>query len=167
MEQRVTTTNNPVNWGKLTTPLTYLAVLGFCYLSWPIISGLKSSQIQPIASTVATFAGILFGFVMASMTLLASAKDNTLVRNTQRTGYLPKLVARLHKTMGWLLAVCITFIITMFLPDSLSFTVGEGETTLKYTYSSVLVQLGVFILILAFKEFFHTWQQFKRFTSLM
>lgn len=167
MEQRAGTTNTPINFQKLTKPLTYVLVLGFCYLSWPIISILKVSQIQPIASTVATFAGILFGFVMASMTLLASAKDNTLVRNTQRTGYLPKLVDRLHRTMGWLLSTCIIFIMTMFLPDTLSFTVGEGDTSETFLYSSALVQIGVFVLILAFKEFYHTWQQFKKFTSLM
>jgi hypothetical protein len=34
-------------------------------VAWKVVPSLNLSQIQPIASTAATVAGILFGFVMA------------------------------------------------------------------------------------------------------
>lgn len=143
------------------------ASIALCLACWCAVSELKAAQLQPIASAISTFAGILFGFVMASITLLASAKDNTLIKNTQKTGYLKKLVDRLHKTMGWLLFVCVIFLVVMFLPDNLLFKhpsfFGKTETL----YSSIVMQLGVFILLISFKNFYLTWRQFKAFTNLM
>lgn len=145
----------------------FLLSLVVSILCWKLTSDLKAAQLQPIASAISTFAGILFGFVMASITLLASAKNNTLVINTQKTGYLGKLVDRLHKTMGLLLIVCVVFIILLFLPDTLTFSMPFIENKKNYLYSGIILQLGIFVLLLAFKNFFITWLRFKEFTKLM
>ncbi|EHZ2763636.1 hypothetical protein K5N54_002676 [Vibrio vulnificus] len=149
---------------RLVDPSVYLATAFIMYWSWPVISQLKMAHLQPIASTVATFSGILFGFAMGSITLLTSS-SHVMVENTKKTGYLKVLTSKLHATMGWLLGVCVVFLVTMFLPDSLVFVVGEGKDQQTYLYACVVAQAGVGVLIIAFKEFFVTWREFKKFSN--
>lgn len=134
-----------------------------CWFSWPVVSEFTSKEIEPIASAISTLSGILFGFVMASISLFASAKDNTLVKNTQLTGHLPKLVNRLHVTMGLLLCVCCVFLILLFIPDSITFTVNKTE----YRYSSLVVVCGLFLLLNSFVQFYLSWRGFKGFAEHM
>ena len=136
-----------------------------CWLVWPTVSAFTSKEIQPIASSVSTLSGILFGFVMASISLFASAKDNKLVKNTTLTGHMPKLVNSLHLTMGMLLGVCVTFLIVLFLPDTVTFAMGVNST--QYKYSTVLVTFGIFLLINSFNLFFLAWRNFKSFAEHM
>jgi len=140
-----------------------IAAFAVCWFSWPVVSAFTTKEIQPIASAISTLSGILFGFVMASISLFASAKDNTLVKNTQLTGHLPKLVNRLHVTMGLLLCVCSVFLISLFIPDSLTFTYSEAE----YKYSSMVVILGLFLLLNSFVQFYLSWRGFKGFAEHM
>lgn len=135
------------------------------YWSWKVIPNLEQIQIQPIASTVATLSGILFGFAMASVTLIASAKDNILVKNTQKTNYLPQLVSRLHVTMGYLLAVCVLFLISLFIPDT-AVLFGNG-TYPAIKYVSAIMALGVFTLCMAIYRFIMVWREFSKFASHM
>lgn len=154
--------NKSVAMTQFIVPILSLLV---CYCVWPIVSGLSAKELQPIASAVSTISGVLFGFVMASITLFASAKDNTLVKNTTLTGHLPKLVNKLHLTMGLLLLVCIIFLIVLFLPDSLAFQIGSECK--EYKYSSVVAVIGIFFLINSFSQFFSSWLSFKDFSSHM
>lgn len=126
---------------------------------WPVIDGLKENQIQPIASAISTVAGILVGFIMASISLFASAKDNTLVKNTTKTGYLPKLVNRLHYTMGLLLAVCFVFLIVLFVPTGISIS--------DFQIISLVINIGVFLALNSFFNFFVSWKRFKEFSEHM
>lgn len=146
----------------------YLYIVPFislliCYGIWPTISGLAAKDVQPIASAVSTISGVLFGFVMASITLFASAKDNTLVKNTTLTGHLPRLVNRLHLTMGSLLFVCLIFLVVLFIPDSLVFDFN-GQ---PIKYISVVLIVGLFFLITSFFLFFQSWLGFKSFAEHM
>lgn len=149
-------------YSKYLVPLISLIV---CYSVWPTVAALSAKEIQPIASAVSTISGVLFGFVMASITLFASAKDNTLVKNTTLTGHLPKLVNKLHLTMGSLLLVCLIFLIVLFLPDSLTFEIGQSNS--KYRYSSAVSLVGIFFLINSFFLFFSSWFSFKEFAEHM
>lgn len=128
-------------------------------LMWPVIDGLKENQIQPIASAISTVAGILVGFVMASISLFASAKDNTLVKNTTKTGYLPKLVNRLHYTMGLLLSVCFVFLIVLFIPS--------GVAISDFKIISLVINIGIFLALNSFFNFFVSWKRFKDFSEHM
>jgi len=143
--------------------LVILITLAICWTAWPVISKFTSKEIQPIASAVSTLSGILFGFVMASISLFASAKDNKLIKNTTLTGYLPKLVSRLHVTMGLLLLVCFTFLIVLFIPDSLTFSIDNK--TCKY--SVAIVMFGIFLGLNSFVQFYLSWQGFKKFSEHM
>lgn len=140
-------------------PLT----LFVCWVAWPVVSNFTTKEIQPIASAVSTLSGMLFGFVMASISLLASAKENKLVKNTTLTGYLPKLVNRLHVTMGLLLLVCFTFLLVLFIPDSLTFSI---ENT-SYKYSVAIVMFGIFLVLNSFVQFYLSWKGFKNFSKYM
>ena len=148
----------------LTIFVPLLALL-ICYSVWPIVASLSAKEIQPIASAVSTISGVLFGFVMESITLFASAKDNTLIKNATLTQYLPKLVNKLHWTMGALLLVCLIFLIVLFLPDSLTFQFSESEN--QYRYSSAVSLVGIFFLINSFFLFFSSWLSFKNFAEHM
>jgi len=143
--------------------LAILIILFICWNAWPVVSKFTSKEIQPIASAVSTLSGILFGFVMASISLFASAKDNTLVKNTTMTGYLPKLVNRLHVTMGLLLLVCFTFLLVLFIPDSLTFTINSAS----YKYSVAIVMFGIFLGLNSFVQFYLSWKGFKDFSKHM
>jgi hypothetical protein len=143
--------------------IVILITLVICWGAWPVVSKFTAKEIQPIASAISTLSGILFGFVMASISLFASAKDNKLIRNTTLTGYLPKLVNRLHVTMGLLLFVCFTFLLVLFIPDSLTFTVGN----ISYKYSVVIVMFGIFLGLNSFVQFYMSWRGFKDFSEHM
>ncbi len=143
--------------------IAIIITLVICWFTWPVVSKFTAKEIQPIASAVSTLSGILFGFVMASISLFASAKDNKLIRNTTLTGYLPKLVKRLHITMGLLLFVCFTFLLVLFIPDSLTFSISNTS----YKYSVVVVMFGIFLGLNSFVQFYLSWRGFKSFSEHM
>jgi DNA integrity scanning protein DisA with diadenylate cyclase activity len=152
---------------KLANKAYIVASFIFCIVAWPLSAQLSFTQIQPIASAISTFAGILFGFVLGSITLIASAKDNTLIRNIGKTGYLKKFTEEMHSTMGWLLSVCIIFIILLFFPDVLTFKFPFVSEAQDHTYAQLLLQLGIFVLLITFKKFYITWLRLKDITKLM
>jgi len=129
------------------------------------VSKLNVTHIQPIASTVATVAGILFGFVMASVTLLASASDNALVKNTKKTKYLPELVSRLHRMMAWLLIVCIIFLTCLFIPDNALVPGNIFPANTKFV--AVILDTGVFVFSVSVFKFIFVWKEFSNFASNM
>jgi len=144
-----------------------LASAAFCIVVLPFSVRLTFAQIQPIASAISTFAGILFGFVLGSITLMASAKDNTLIKNIGKTGYLRRFTEEMHSTMGWLLSVCISFIVVLFFPDTLKFKIPYITKNAEHTYAQLLLQLGIFVLLITFKKFYITWLRLKEITRLM
>ncbi|HGH0736997.1 TPA: hypothetical protein ACJHGZ_005506 [Klebsiella pneumoniae] len=144
-----------------------LASAAFCIVVLPFSVRLTFAQIQPIASAISTFAGILFGFVLGSITLMASAKDYTLIKNIGKTGYLRRFTEEMHSTMGWLLSVCIIFIVLLFFPDTLKFKIPYITKNAEYTYAQLLLQLGIFVLLITFKKFYITWLRLKEITRLM
>jgi hypothetical protein len=135
------------------------------YLASFLVQDLVLATIQQISSTVATVTGILFGFVMASVTLLASAKDNPLIQNTQKTKYLPKLIFKLHVLMALLLTVCLIFLVCLFLPDASSFTIPSIAENVRYV--SAVLDFGIFVFSIAVVKFVFVWHEFSKFISNM
>ncbi|SIQ30540.1 hypothetical protein [Marinobacterium stanieri] len=135
---------------------------GIAYLSWQVVPGFGRDVIQPIASTMASVAGVLFGFVLASLTILASASGNKLVENTKKTKYFEKLVHRLHVSMGLLILVCLNFLAVLFVPES----VMAPFMTETKLLSLVLVS-GVFFFSMALFVFLAVWHEFSQFTKNM
>lgn|GEM_PF-1171401 len=135
------------------------------YYSYSSVSNLDANKIEPIASTVSTVAGILFGFVMASVTLLASANGNVLIKNTQKTKYLPGLVSRLHRMMAWLLLVCIVFLSCLFIPDTAIIHSNIFPQNTKWV--SLVLSFGIFVFSISVIKFIFVWREFSNFVSNM
>lgn len=136
--------------------------IAFAYLSWKVVPDLKPSAIQPIASTMASVAGVLFGFVMASLTILASANGNKLVENTKKTNYFEQLVHKLHVSMLLLILVCLTFLVSLFLPETVTIPL---KNPIKLV--SVVLVGGVFLFSLAIFTFVSVWHEFSQFAKNM
>lgn len=154
-------------WLKYNNWIIHPISMVICAASWKLVENLTYSQIQPIASAISTFAGIMFGFVMASITLISSSKSNTLVRNTTLTGYLPLMLNRMHSTMGWLLLVCAIYVFILFLPDSLKFALPFSENKKQIAFSQIFLIIGIYCLLISFKNFIFTWREFKQFSKNM
>lgn len=130
-----------------------------------VLPSFDAQQIQAVASTMATVTGILFGFVLACVTLLASASGNTLVRNTQMTGYLPRLMRRMHQSMGALLVVCVLFLVSLFLPLNLP---ADGIFPWHgFRAVDLVVLAGVFFFTLSVSLFASVWRRFAAFAANM
>ncbi len=147
----------------LVLPIIIASVVSY-FTSFAVVK-LSSSQIQAISSTVSTVAGILFGFVMASVTLLASAKGNVLVENTKKTKYLQKLMSRLHRMMAWLLFVCVVFLACLFIPVSFPAPCTIFPENTKCV--AVLLSIGVFLFVVSIVKFIFVWREFSEFASNM
>lgn len=139
-----------------------VAAAGLAYLSWQVVPGFNQSAIQPIASTVASVSGVLFGFVLASLTILASASTNKLVENTKKTKYFGKLVRRLQISMGLLILVCLNFLAVLFVPESV---IAPHMTETKLV--SIILVSGVFLFSFAVFMFFAVWHEFSKFAENM
>lgn len=136
-----------------------LCALMFTWLAWQVIPDLKLNQAQPISSTIASVAGVLFGFVLASLSILVSASDNKLIRNTKKTSYFPKLLYRLQLTMACLLLVCVTFIAIMFVPQSVA--LPKVDVSLL----AALLAFGIFSFSFSIILFLFVWKEFSSFSK--
>lgn len=129
------------------------------YLSWGVISKLTLSQVQPIASTVATISGILLGFILASISLLYSSKNNSFVLDMKNKGYLKKLLSKLNAAFIWLFGTCIIFLISMFITEDIN--IGT------YKILTVILSLGIVVLIKSLFSFYFVWREVSKFSEFM
>lgn len=133
--------------------------LALAAFAWPVVSALDAKAIQPIASGVATIAGILLGCVIAAMTILVSSSHSSLIRNMKLTGGLSDLISNLNHTMLALVITCVIFLAVLFVPDQV--TVCEVEV------NSIVVAIGVVSMGMSFMLFLFSWGKFKQVASLM
>ncbi|WP_136512923.1 hypothetical protein [Geomonas edaphica] len=148
---------------------TLLAVVGSAlaaYASLGPLAQLSVSTMQPLASTVATVAGILVGFLMASVTIIMSANNNALVQNTKLTNYLPGLLHRLHVAMAWLISVCVIFLVCMVIPET-SFIQTDLSVLNGKKYLLIVLDVGVFIFCMSLYNFIMVWKEFTRFAKIL
>lgn len=141
------------------TAISFVVSATGAFLVWPVVSELDTKAIQPIASGVATIAGILLGCVIAAISILVSSSHNSLIRNISLTGGLSQLIGNLNHSMLALVATCVIFLAVLFIPDSACF--GGHQV------NSVVVLVGVFALIMSFMLFLFSWKRFKDVASRM
>lgn len=135
------------------------AATGLTLIGWPTIKALPYESVAPIASTVATISGVLVGFVIASLTVLSSASSNILKQNTVLTGYYNVLIGRLGWSMMFLLSVCVTFLLLLFVP--------KGCTVFGTNLYALITAFGVFLFVLAVILFYSIWRSISGFVSNM
>ncbi|HDM8048126.1 TPA: hypothetical protein P0E07_001198 [Vibrio fluvialis] len=115
-------------------------------------------QIIAISSPLATIAGILFGFVIASITFFSSNTNSTLVKSMKATKMYEKLMGNLATTGLALIIGCIFLSISIFLPSKTLPIYGVLSVNLDY---GVLI-FGFFFMIYGLFEFFGSWIKVNR-----
>lgn len=110
------------------------------------------NQIIAIASPLATIAGILFGFVMASLTFISSNKDNSLLLAMKKTKMYDSLMDGLLTTGLALIASCIFMVFAIFFPE-----IQIAYLAINWDHLALI--LGFFTLIYGLFEFLDSWKK--------
>ncbi|MBM4942634.1 hypothetical protein HYO28_04020 [Vibrio parahaemolyticus] len=112
-------------------------------------------QIIAIGSPLATVAGILFGFVMASLTFISSNNESVLLKAMKSTNMYQPLMDGLSTTGLALISSCIFMVFSIFLPSKPVFT-------LNMNWDYLMLLLGFFTLIYGLFEFLSSWRKVNK-----
>ena len=96
--------------------IIHIIILIVCAIFSKIILNFSYEKIIPIASSITTLVGILFGFLITSVSILLSLKDNKVVRNYALINFIPDLAKDIYITICLLLITCFIFLIILFIP---------------------------------------------------
>ncbi|MEI4985564.1 hypothetical protein [Aeromonas caviae] len=108
-------------------------------------------DIVAIAGPLSTIAGILFGFIIASVSFFSTSANNSLITNMKNTGMYKQLMGQLSHTGLALITSCIFMVVAMFSP----FDVKIYDYNLDYVFLS----LGFLILCYSLFEFWSCWRK--------
>lgn len=134
-----------------------VVLLFLCYLYHPIIFKFSNEKVHLIVSIVSTIAGILLGFLIASLSILYASKEDRFMYNLSVIGILPKLIAALYSTTIMLLTTCFIYLLILFIPDNISFNFYNKE----YSLLHALFLIGVFFMVRSFIKFYIFLYRFK------
>lgn len=115
-------------------------------------------RIIAIASPLATVAGILFGFVMASITFISSNSKNQLIANMKSTNLYHPLMENLATTGLALITSCIFMVFSIFMPENDMFS-WFLKTSFKLNWDNFFLLIGFYTLIYGLFEFLSTWRK--------
>ncbi|WP_147822880.1 hypothetical protein [Aeromonas hydrophila] len=108
-------------------------------------------DVVAIAGPLSTVAGILFGFIIASVSFFSTSANNSLITNMKNTGMYKQLMGQLSHTGLALITSCIFMVIAMFSP----FDVKIHNYNLDYIFLS----FGFLILCYSLFEFWSCWRK--------
>ncbi|MCD8560034.1 MULTISPECIES: hypothetical protein [Shewanella] len=112
------------------------------------------SEVLAIASPLATIAGILFGFVIASSSLFTSISKNVLIENLKNhQGMYRELMEQLHRTGMWLISSCIFMVVSIFSPDK--------ELYFSFKWDHVILMAGFWFMICGLIDFWDSWRKVR------
>lgn len=89
------------------------------YAATKLFKPMKHADVLTTAGVLSTISGILFGFVLAAISIFSSAdsdKDGA-INALKRNNILPTLINRLLSTGLTLILACLFPLIAMFLPE--------------------------------------------------
>lgn len=104
------------------TLLWKLALLvAIAYGASLVFKPMKHADVLTIAGVLSTVSGILFGFVLAAISIFSSANsdEDGAINALKRNNILPIIINRLLSTGVTLIIACIFPLLAMFLPDDL------------------------------------------------
>lgn len=92
-------------------------VLVITYFSSKVFKPMQHSDVLAIAGVLSTVSGILFGFVLAAISIFSSAdgKKDGAIKALKQNNILPTLISRLLATGFTLIIACLLPMIAMFL----------------------------------------------------
>ncbi|HGC6369244.1 TPA: hypothetical protein ACIZH5_005180, partial [Klebsiella pneumoniae] len=117
------------------------------------ISPMAHTDILSTAGVLSTVAGILFGFVLAAISIFSSASSSPdgIIFALKQTKILPKIILNLLTTGATLILACVFPLIAMFVSDKIIIH------TLRVDF--LLTLFGFSILILSIISFISTWRK--------
>lgn len=117
-----------------------------------VLHDLDHNAVISAAGALSTISGVLFGFVLASVTILSSFDSSKgLVGALKRNGVLKGLVEGLFGTGTTLIAACLSAMISMFAPV---------VSNLALDYYALLLA-GAY-LIISMISFFYNWKSLSK-----
>ena len=127
--------------------------MGLTWLLSRYVSPMSHTDILSTAGVLSTVAGILFGFVLAAISIFSSASSSPegIIFALKKTKILPKLIKNLLSTGATLIVACIFPLIAMFVKES----VLIGGIRIDF----ILTIFGFSILITSIFSFLATWKQ--------
>ena len=111
-------------------------------------------QIISISGPIGAFSAMLFGFVIASISIFSGASNNSFIRKMKANNMLSPLMQDMNNTGIFLILSCIFSIISMFTPFKIFILVN-----VSYDYFLLLASL--FFIILSMILFFSIWRKIR------
>lgn len=140
-----------------------MSILSYCSIPKMVISlavtyftvsnyiPVSHGDVIAIAGPLSTIAGILFGFVIASVSFFSTSASNSLIENMKSTGMYQQLINQLSHTGQMLITSCIFMVISIFSPQ----VVIYGKINIDYA----LLIVGFFFLCYGLLEFWTCWRK--------
>lgn len=133
-----------------------ISIIASCVLTYILnkyISPMAHTDILSTAGVLSTVAGILFGFVLAAISIFSSASSSPdgIIFALKQTKILPKIILNLLTTGATLILACVFPLIAMFVSDKIIIH------TLRVDF--LLTLFGFSILILSIISFISTWRK--------
>lgn len=126
------------------------------YAAAKLFKPMKHPDVLTTAGVLSTISGILFGFVLAAISIFSSADNEKegAISALKRNNILPTIVNRLLSTGVTLIVACMFPLIAMFLPDDV---VIFGEP-IDYLF----ILLGLSSLLISLFTFGRCWSTLRK-----
>ncbi|WP_312330329.1 hypothetical protein [Atlantibacter hermannii] len=110
-------------------------------------------DILTAAGVISTVSGILFGFVLATISIFSSASGNSdgIIKALKNNNILPGMITRLLVTGATLIAACILSLLSMF--------VSEHVVIRGVKIEFILIVGGLALLVISIASFIFTWRK--------
>lgn len=130
-------------------------LLAIAYGASLVFKPMKHADVMTTAGVLSTVSGILFGFVLAAISIFSSANSDKdgAINALKRNNILPLIIKRLLSTGATLIMACILPLIAMFLPDDL---VLKGNPI-----DFVFILLGLSSLLVSLYTFSRCWYSLR------
>lgn len=120
----------------------------FAWILIKYVTPMQHTDILSTAGVLSTVAGILFGFVLAAISIFSSASSSPdgIIQALKNTKILPKLIESLLSTGATLIIACIFPLIAMFITDqAIIFSIRIDFALTLFGLSTLLVSIASFI----------------------
>lgn len=130
-------------------------LLAIAYGASLIFKPMKHPDVMTTAGVLSTVSGILFGFVLAAISIFSSANSDKdgAINALKRNNILPLIIKRLLSTGVTLIMACIFPLIAMFLPNDL---ILKGNPI-----DFVFILLGLSSLLISLYTFTRCWYSLR------
>ncbi|HDL7801200.1 TPA: hypothetical protein PXP53_004238 [Yersinia enterocolitica] len=128
-----------------------ILLLLVAFIAAKLFKPMKHPDVLTTAGVLSTISGILFGFVLAAISIFSSAnsdKDGT-INALKRNRIIPAIIKRLFSTGITLIVACMFPLIAMFLP--------EDVTIYEMPIDFLFILLGLSSLLISLFTFGKCW----------